>query len=153
MNHCWFLFPICFKGLNQVLTKKFVLCSRVSTAAALCTPSCDVNCQDGNRRDGPLDESLAAGCNRCCRLAVYGLGKGASVGERPIREHFLAVNGENVSVHSSVRLRSLPWMCIAKCSNFSKDRLAWAASSQVSNCTDSTTNESSVFAVIVTRAC
>ena len=56
-------------------------------------------------------------------------------------------------IPNEYNLASLPWICIARCSNFSKDCLAWAASSELSNCADSTTNESSVFVVTVTRAC
>ena len=76
-----------------------------------------------------------AGWNRRCRLSFYGSGKGASVGERPTREHFLAVNGEKLSLHSTARLRSLPWRCIASCSNLSKDSLTCADSSEVRSCT------------------
>ena len=55
-------------------------------------------------------QPLTAGCNRYCRLFFYGSGKGASVGERPTRVHFLAIFGEKPSVHSTVRLRFLLWI-------------------------------------------
>ena len=87
-----------------------------------------------------------------CATAANGSGKGASVGERPTREHLLAINGEKASLHSTARLRSLTWICIARYSNLSMDCLTWAASSELRNCTDSITKESSVFAVIITRA-
>ena len=112
--------------------------------------------QCGQYKTGDLhvgSQPMAAGCNRRCRLSFYHAGKGASVGERPTRLHFLEATGEKFSLHSTVRLRSLPWIRIAMWSNFSKDCLAWAASSELSNCADSTTKRASVFAVAVTRAC
>ena len=108
-----------------------------------------------NTKDEDLyvgEQPLTAGCDRRCWLLFYGSGKGAAVGERPTREHFLAVNGEKASLHSTARLRSLTGICIARCSNLSKDSLTCAASSEFRNCTDSITKESSVFAVPTTRA-
>ena len=122
-------------------------------ATAGWNPYC--KCTVANTKDEDLyvgEQPLTAGCDRRCWLLFYGSGKGASVGERPTREHFLAVNGEKASVHSTARLRSLTWICIARCSNLSKDCLTWAASSELMDCTDSITKESSVFVVTVTRA-
>ena len=97
--------------------------------------------QCGQYKTGDLhvgSQPMAARCNRRCRLSFYHVGKGASVGERPTRLHFLEATGEKFSPHSTVRLQSLPWIRIAMWSTVSKDCLAWAASSELSNCTAST---------------
>ena len=60
-------------------------------------------CTVANRKNDGLyvgTQPLTAGCNRCCRLFYKGSGKGASVGERPTRMHFLAAIGEKPPARS-----------------------------------------------------
>ena len=105
----------------------------------------------------PINHSLSvlyvtSGCDRQGLLLFYGSGKKTSFGDPPTREHFLEFKGEKSSLHVTARLRSLPCICIARCSNLSKDCLTSATSLELRNCTDSTTKESSLRAVIITRA-
>ena len=97
----WWAVPlrICGEQKNTPMTKNKTILMRqphARFATAGWNPYC--KCTVANTKDEDLyvgEQPLTAGCDRRCWLLFYGSGKGASVGERPIREHFLTLNGEN----------------------------------------------------------